>query len=396
MKQTKTKIAICATTFSSMFLLAASPGISLIKADPLFNGYSTATLQMIITVPSLLCIPTALMLDKLTTFVSKKRLAIFALVLMAIGGTAPFCIDSYFVILIMRGLVGISMGITTPLAPVLAVEYFEGKELNQVMGLSQASQSLGGALTALGAGILATAGWRESYLIHLLVVPALVLVVLFLKDTGKVIRKQKENQFKKLNLKTLYYCTIIAAFQVCMNTYSTNISMFMKAKGIGTPADAGTALSLVLLGCVVSGLVFGPIAGTLKKYTLGLGLFFIGAGLFLVGFSASLLPVMVGGFIAGFGVVVIMSEGSILLASTVSAGASALAVSLGMASMNLGQFASPMVITPLSALIIKNSEWIRFVLAGSISIGLAALFIVITLISNRFTGEETSALSKEA
>lgn len=376
MKKAKIKTAIYAVGYTSMFFFSAATGVSLMKADPLFSGISTTLLQMTITLPALISIPVALFMDKVTTLISKKKLAVLSLILMIFGGTAPYFLSNYLAILFMRGLVGISIGITIPLAPSLVVDYFEGHERSLIMGFAQAATALGGVMTAYGAGYLASAGWRASYLVYLLAIPALILVILFLPDSGKVVRQSESVKISSMTSEAWFYCGIIFLSMVCAITFSTNISMLIKNEALGSPGDAGTALSLLTFGSFVLGIVFGALSGLMKKFTLATGIGFAGVGLLIIGLAQSIPVVMIGSLLVGMGTADVVAEGSIRLAASVSVSTGALAISLGMASMNLGQFISPFIMAPVSRFLGDGSERDRYIIAGIINIALTVFLCV--------------------
>jgi MFS family permease len=373
MNNTKIKIAIYAVGFTSMFFFAVANVLSLIKADPIFSNLNTTLLQMMITIPALVSIPASLALDKMTTKISKKKIAIISIVLMVVGGVAPAFLSNYFIILLMRGLVGLSIGITIPLAPSLVVDYFDGHERNKVIGFAQASTALGGIVASYGAGFLAVFGWRASFLVYLLACPVLLLAILFLPESGKIIRENESVSIASMTPNARFICIMIFLSMICTMTFSTNISMLMKNEALGSPVGAGTAISMFTLGSFILGLTLGPMSKLLKRFTFPVSISLVGAGLLIIGFAPTLFAVIAGSIICGFGSAGIVAQGSVLLAGAVSLSASALAISLGIAGMNLGQFLSPFIITPLSNVFGNGSERARYIIAGIFVLIFAAI-----------------------
>ena len=76
-------------------------------------------------------------------------------------------LNSYLFIF-FRALSGIGIGLVLPYASALISEYYVGVERNKILGLSGVVLYIGGALSLVLLGFLASIHWRLGFLIFLL------------------------------------------------------------------------------------------------------------------------------------------------------------------------------------------------------------------------------------
>lgn len=98
------------------------------------------------------------------------------------AGAGCFFVDDIYVLLVMRALLGISVGLIMPLSTGLLAYYFPPEQQAQLMGLSAAMNQMGGVVATLLAGLLATIEWNYAFLVYLMGLIAVVMVWLWLPD----------------------------------------------------------------------------------------------------------------------------------------------------------------------------------------------------------------------
>ncbi len=100
-----------------------------------------------------------------TRFSLKKTFAVGA-VLQAAGLLTPFCTD-YIPLLFTRAFFALGAGITFPLIPAIASEWFSSRELPLINGIALGFNSLGGALVFLVTVPIATAlSWQAPLTLY--------------------------------------------------------------------------------------------------------------------------------------------------------------------------------------------------------------------------------------
>ena len=99
-----------------------------------------------------------------------------------VAGAGCFFVDEIYVLLVMRALLGISVGFIMPLSTGLLAYYYPPEQQAQLMGLSAAMNQMGGVVATLLAGLLATIEWNYAFLVYLMGLIAVVMVWLWLPD----------------------------------------------------------------------------------------------------------------------------------------------------------------------------------------------------------------------
>lgn len=173
-------------TILSMSLLtvmagaAIAPALGIIKAH--FSDASAMLVQFVVSMPALLIIVTNLFFLPLSRILRTRAIATTGLLLYVVAGAGCFFVDDICVLLLLRAILGISVGLIMPLSTGLLAYYFPPEEQARLMGLSAAMNQMGGVVATLLAGLLATIEWNYAFLVYLLGLIALVMVWRWLPD----------------------------------------------------------------------------------------------------------------------------------------------------------------------------------------------------------------------
>lgn len=184
--------------------VAGSIMADIIKAYP---EYNPTIVMMVATFPGLVQIVPALFYGKLSKKFNKRTLLFTGLTLFIVGGTLPTFIDSLPLIILMRGILGLGVGITMPLSIDIITDFFEGRERDFLIGFGTSTIACIGAIFfQLGGGMLADAyGWHYGFLTYLF--PLWILAVTFLylpEPEKKCISKLQILRVRSLNCQKLF------------------------------------------------------------------------------------------------------------------------------------------------------------------------------------------------
>ena len=130
-------------TILSMSLLtvmagaAIAPALGIIKAH--FSDASAMLVQFIVSMPALLIIVTNLFFLPLSRILRTRAIATTGLLLYVVAGAGCFFVDDIYVLLLLRAILGISVGLIMPLSTGLLAYYFPPEEQARLMGLSAAT-----------------------------------------------------------------------------------------------------------------------------------------------------------------------------------------------------------------------------------------------------------------
>ena len=339
-------------TILSMSLLtvmagaAIAPALGIIKAH--FSDAPAMLVQFIVSMPALLIIVTNLFFLQLSRVMRTRAIATTGLLLYVVAGAGCFFVDDIYMLLLMRAILGISVGLIMPLSTGLLAYYFPPEEQARLMGLSAAMNQMGGVVATLLAGLLATIEWNYAFLVYLLGLIALVMVWLWLPDEQLGSANKRGVPFEPRQLLKFHPSVIgMLLLMMIFFIFPTNFAV-VAGQQLGLRTELVTIIMVGLdVVAFLVGLIFGSVMHWFRKPVKYFAPLF-----FLLGYAAYLVPtiwmVVLGsvfiGIANGVGVPYLNTIASIKggknSATTV--------MPLLSAALYLGQFISPIIVTPIS------------------------------------------------
>ena len=338
-----------------------------------FPGFRDS-LHLLLTIPPLMIMLVSAIIPFLNQRFSAKNLSVFAYILLVISGVYPYFSNTFELLLFSRVLMGISLGILTPLSSSLAALYFESEEdMDKATGIQAAFASFGGILFSFLSGLAAQYFWKDVFLVQLLnLVPLVLILMLMSKERTVSIDKKPDFLIVKESMwiNALALITIIATI-----TFPLNMSLYIEEQALGFSTLAGTIGSMNSLIGFVIGLMFFRINQKLKMRTILLALFLVATSLGLMSLRINLLGFYIASALFGLGTSLIMPSFVTLIYREVETRDVVAAISSLTIMMSVAQFVSPYIINHL-ALMFGNSVSNR--------LSIAALIIVIELLGVSF------------
>jgi MFS family permease len=358
--------------------VAGSIMADIIKAFP---QYDPTIVMLVATFPGLIQIIPALFYGKLTKMFKKRTLLFVGLSLFMIGGVMPMFMDNLWLIIAMRGILGLGVGITMPLSVDVITDFFDGRERDFLIGFGTSTIACIGAIFfQLVGGILADAyGWQYGFLTYLFPIWILAITILYLPEPEKKqvseLADSKSNQKIKWPKAIYWVCLGQVIYSGLIFGYVTNISVVIQQDQLGNATEAGLAISVFTLGTLIAGFLFGKIKHKLPNYYLPIAVLVTGIGMAVCFFSPSLIMIFVGSIIGGFamgiGLPGVFTRVSELTPVGAASGVGLVVVGQGLGGI-LGPFGFQLVQT------IFNQEIGRFPLAVS-AVGLIILAVIWSL-----------------
>lgn len=318
---------------------AIAPALGVISAN--FSGRSPLLIQLIVSLPALFIILTNLLYPLLCRLMKTRTLALTGLMLYVLSGAGAFFVDNIWVLLFMRALMGVSVGMIMPLSTGLLAYYYPPQEQASLMGLSAAMNQMGGVVATFLAGMLSGISWNCAFLVYLLGLIAVILVALFLPN-----ERLSGGSGISLWLLRRFHPSVVGMFLVMILFFIYPTNFALSASGV----LSGTGVTLVMVGLDVVALLVGLSFGALMhgcsrvmKYLAPLG--------FMTGYlclaSGGSLTLLLGGsaligIANGIGVPYLNTIGSVKAGRD----AATTVMPLLSAALYLGQFLSPLIISP--------------------------------------------------
>lgn len=352
---------------------AISPALGVIAQA--FPDASVTTIKMILTIPAITIIPFTFLTSVLTTKISKRTVVIIGLSSYLIGGLGPQFMNSIELILLFRLILGASVGILMPLSESLIYDYYNGKERAQMMGYNASFSNLGGIITMLIAGWLATLGWRYPFNVYLLGVIIFVLVFFFLpKD--EVYEPPSHEKGLKIPLPVYGYSLAMGGVMLAYYAVSTNIALYLEQANLGGPAIAGVIVSFAAVGGMITSFFLVHVMDFFKEHLIPVMLLAMSVSFLMLSLAKHILIVMVGVCFIGF------AQGSLFPVLTMKAlncvkiHQTDRAIAVATVFIFTGQFLAPVLLDALSRVFNQTSIRFQFaLLSGSIFIFMAGALI---------------------
>jgi MFS family permease len=359
----KGKIRIIVAMFFMQFILSSSgaiPGPLLAILGASLHITNNTLLQMIVSLPTLVMIPTNLLSGALGAKMSKKVLFLIGAILFMIGGIGPIFTTSITVFLVFRVILGLGLGFVFPLGFAMLPDYFEGQARQTASGIFNSGGLLLAIPVAIIAGIIGSSAWQNAFWLYGFTIVPIILVMALIPAVKK---PGNQGTFGAPAAKaapphsTTYVTAFLGlVFYIGVTVMSLTISFFMATKipieQVGGIAGLGTALFSV--GGIAASLLYGKLISGMGKW-LGVFAFTLGVAGYLLVF---LFPTPIIALIAFTccGINIGMAGPMMMMgAMAKSPWSASLTSAIIMVGLNLGQFISPYAIGLFSA--IGNGSW---------------------------------------
>ena len=355
---------------------AMAPALGTIREH--FSSSSDILIQFVVSLPALFIIITNLWFSYICRFFKTKTIAVVGLLLYVTSGSVAFFAYNMVLLLILRSLLGISVGLIMPLSTGLLSFYFPPKEQAKLMGLAGAMSQMGGVIATMLAGLLANIAWNYAFLVYLLGLIALTLVLAYLPNdritaSGNISIKSL-SKFHPSVTGMLFVMVIFFIFPTnfaIISSQTTNLS-----------SDEITIIMVGLdLVAVFMGLLFGKIMNVMPKimkYFAPL-LFMFGYICYAYGVSSAYL--IVGSLLIGMANGIAIPYLNTIASIKGGKDAATTVMPLISASLYLGQFISPIIVNPLSKALFNQND-----ISSPYKIGImiCILFLIQTFLTRNY------------
>lgn len=344
-------------TILSMSLLTVMAGAAIAPAlgriNEHFAGESPVLVQLILSMPALFIIISTLFFGSLCRRFSTRTIALIGLIGYVVSGAGAFFADGIVVLLILRALLGVSVGMIMPLSTGLLTYYFPPEEQASLMGLSGAMNQLGGVIANLLAGLLAGINWNFAFIVYLLGLVAIVLVLKYLPE-------EHLNSSGRISVKLLgkYHGSVVSLFllMIVFFVYPTNFAV--SASRLTTLSPNVITVIMVSLDFVacLAGLVFGSLMKRMPKMMKYLSPLLFACAYLLMGLCPEVLALALGSAIIGVATGVGLPYLNTVASFKGGKDAAATVMPLMSAALYLGQFVSPLIVLPVGNVLFGGTD----------------------------------------
>lgn len=306
-----------------------------------FPGTPITTIQLMVTLPSLVAIPTGIIVSKLASVVYKKYTALFFTALYIFAGSMPVWLHgSVEQLLISAALVGVSMGGLQNAMTTIIPDYFEGESRGTVLGLLSTFVCLGGFIYTSAATTFGAEDWTHAFFAYF-IIGIFFIVQFFCLPKGKLEPKATKSEPVRVPKEVIVLCVLGFSLYTFAQLFNSNEALLVVERGIGGTAEAGMGSSAYTISGIFAGVIVAPLMKIFKKHAPTIAFFMTLAGLAIYGLSNDVVMLCVGGFLIGLGYQTFTPFCGMGAANLSGAVGMAFNMALGNAMCSLGQALSP-------------------------------------------------------
>jgi MFS family permease len=341
------KAAVLTIAILTFEVTMMSPALGVIAKA--FPNVRPDMIKQVVALPMLLTVPLALVSGHIERIIGTRKLLLCAMVLQFCGILPALGIHDFNFILISRVFFGIGLGLLIPMSASVIHKLFDGKERSRMLGYRSSIQAVVGVVFQMVGGFLAAYGWKYAFLEMLVQIPLFVLI--YYKLPQPEMKREKEAVTFRDSIKpmTLLISGGNIIYNVLWFSFITNMAMMMLYVKVGQSVRAGAVLSFETGASFIAGLAYGHvIARVFKRYSIVLALLLEGVGFIVLLAGHTFAVYSIGAAIFGLGFATYTPEALFRVMSTVKTEHASVAVGVFLASQGLGQFISPIVLTPIA------------------------------------------------
>lgn len=310
---------------------------------------------VVVTMPMLVLGMLAIGVGWVSDRVGRKRVLVMALVVYAIAGTAPLYIDSIYVILASRALVGVAEAAVMTCSTTLIGDYFTGNRRDRYVSLQTTFASISAFVFNLLGGALGEHGWRTPFAVYALPLLLAPLVQVFIWEPennpanapGQPAGHGPEPTFKPRLLALI--CAVAFFAGVVFMMVPVHLSFMLVDLGTHASNEIGLAYAMNSLGVIIGTFSFGWFIGSrlgvLRQ--LLLGTFVCGIGFLVMGNAHDFTSLTLGGAINGVGCGLVLPATVGWALRTLPFERRGFGIGAFMASQFIGYFCNPILVMPM-------------------------------------------------
>ncbi len=364
---------LAAATLTIMAAAIIAPSLPAMREVFAGTPGSGLLVRLALTVTSLAIAISAPLSGIFADRVGRRPLLLTGLVLYAITGTAGFFVSDLSLLLVTRAGLGLAVGGIMTAVSTLITDWFEGPERASFLGLQQAFASLGGVVFLPLAGLLATVSWQAPFWMYSASAIVAVFAIVSLREPQRSDPTVREGQRARLpgRIIGVYVLALVATLVFYMAP--TQLPFLLEGFGSG-PAVIGAVVAGSTLTSVAGALAFPHLRKRLNPTAITtISVALLGAGWLLIGTAGTVVQVVAGLLVGGFGVGFVVPNLNLRLAEFAGPAQRGRVLSGLVTGIFLGQFLSPLVVQPLIQTIGIDGAFTSTGIAMAIGAALAAL-----------------------
>jgi ACDE family multidrug resistance protein len=370
-------VILASATLTVMAGSTLGPVVSLVREG---LNVDPASVGLIITTHSLFVALFSPLMGSIIDRIGTKKPFMFGLFLYGLAGGSGLFLNSYWLLIASRALLGIGVAAILNSITVTILNLYRGAERNKIMGWRGSANSFGGIIFPLIGGGLGSLSWHLPFAVYLVGIPFGFLALITIPQTHKEKSQYPDKGGSIFNifrsnriLFGIYGLHFLSMVLLYVNTVF--LPQMLDKIGISNPFYISLFLIAAPFLSALTSLEYGRIKSRLPYKMIVL----VAIGLFGMAFTAisqapSSLIIALSMVLSGIGRGMIVPALPVWVAEIVPVSFRGRIVSYLATLGYIGQFSSPLLFGPVSSLLGFNGV---FLVAGIICALFFLLFLVL-------------------
>lgn len=280
----------------------------------------------------------------------RKPMMIVGLAGFALAGTSGAWLPTLPAILMGRFLLGASIALVMTSMIGLVGDLFDEKHRAGVLGRQQAAGSVGGLMFMLGAGALATLGWREAFGMYLVGVVVIIPALLFVPNPASSVPTAGAEHMGSGRIGRWLGAPVAAVFMIQMLFYlvPTQIPGLFVREFDASPFQISLALAAMMFTMLPVSLLYPRVSERMTAPSIVAAAFVAPAiGFLVLATAQQVWAIMAGLMIIATGLAIAGPSVSNWVVSSADESVRGRAVGVLTTGLFAGQFLSPVITQPI-------------------------------------------------
>ena len=264
--------------------------------------------QLIYALPALLSMLAAPFAGLMSDRIGRREIVLFSCLFATLLGIAPYFLESIWLIIASRALLGFFQGTLIVCTSALIADYFIQQRREKVLGLKFGFVGIANIILIIAVGYVSINNWRNGFLLYLFGILATLLVFLFIKKPPytQIASRGEKIPIDWKKLIAPYFGAFMGAAAFTM--LFSQLPYLLEARNISrSPAFAGNLTSLTSAGMFIAAFFYAKLSGLVSAMRMWFFTFaLVGIGFAILSTSPQLTGIAVGGFVTGLGAGLVM------------------------------------------------------------------------------------------
>ncbi|VVE70135.1 major facilitator transporter [Pandoraea captiosa] len=367
----KAIVVIAGPALAALIPMAVTPALPALSAAFGHVPDGTFFAQMVMAAPAAMVMLGAPAGGALSERFGRRKVILIALLLFLVSGIFPVISPNAAGLIASRLILGIAGGVILTTSFSMAGDYGDHTR-ERILGFAGAGAAFCAIVGMVLGGLLVDAlGWRGPFVLYLIALPVLVLSTFVIDNHKQVHSRVAEGTMPIRAQIPIFGLTCLLTIGLFMPGIQG--PFLLRANGITSAATIGAVLSTYSLTAACAAASYGTLRRALSANSvLALAAFCLGVGAAIFAVAHSIPGALAGCIVTGVGAGLVEPVTMSLVLSRSHPGIRQRCVGLLLASVFLGQFLNPVVLSPLRAMFDEHGA---FAIVGTVLVGFAALIL---------------------